>query len=127
VLYVDLKQMDPTAHREWVGADNALILENLLQADRAELPLEIIVRIPLVPGANDSDANLRATAEFCRGLRKLKEIELLAYHRLGTETYRHLNRDYPLQHVVPPTRERLLERADFLAQQNLGVPVRVGG
>jgi pyruvate formate lyase activating enzyme len=127
VLYVDLKQMEPAAHGQWVGADNALTLENLRKADQADWPLEIIVRIPMVPGANDSDANLRATAEFCRGLRKLKEIELLPYHRLGTETYRHLDRDYPLQDVVAPTRERMQERAAFLVQQNPGAPVRVGG
>lgn len=127
VLYVDLKHMDKEFHKQWVGSDNALIFENIRKIDQANDPLEIIVRIPLIPGANDSDANLSATAEFCKSLKKLKEIELLPYHRLGLETYRNLDMDYLLQELIPPSQERILERANFLALQNLGVPIRVGG
>ncbi len=127
VLYVDVKMTDGESHREWTGVDNALILENIRRADRSGHPLELFVRIPMVPGANDSDCNLSATAEFCRSLTKLKEVELLAYHRLGTDSYRLLGREYSLKGLVPPTRERILERAGFLARQNPGVPVRVGG
>ena len=127
VLYVDIKQMDGALHREWVGPDNTLTLENIRRVDQSGHPLDIFVRIPMVPGANDSDANLAATAEFCRSLRKLKEIELLAYHRLGTDTYRHLGREYLLQGVLPPSRDRIVERAGFLARCSPGVPVRVGG
>lgn len=127
VLYVDLKQMDQEFHKQWVGPDNSLILANIRRIDQANYPLEIIVRIPLIPGVNDSNSNLSATAEFCKSLKIIKGIELLAYHRLGMETYRNLGMDYPLQDLVPPSRERILERADFLSRQNPGVPIRVGG
>jgi pyruvate formate lyase activating enzyme len=127
VLYVDLKHMDEKTHKQWVGHENSLILENLRQVDESDVPVDLIVRIPLVPGANDSDQNLLASAEFCQSLRKLQEIELLPYHRLGLETYRNLQRDYPLRDLLPPTRERITERAVFLARQNPGVPIRAGG
>ena len=127
VLYVDIKHMNPASHRQLVGPDNALILENIRKVDQSGFPLEIFIRIPMVPGANDSDENLRATAAFCQGMRKTKEIELLAYHRLGAETYRYLDMIYPLKDLVPPSPERIVERAAFLAGQNPGVPVRVGG
>ncbi|EGW36567.1 glycyl-radical enzyme activating protein [Desulfosporosinus sp. OT] len=127
VLYVDLKLMDKEFHKQWVGTDNALILDNLQKVDQTKEPLEIIVRIPLVPGANDSDANLSATAEFCKSLKKLKEVELLPYHRLGLETYRNLDRDYLLQELISPSAEEISERASFLALQDPGVPIRVGG
>lgn len=127
VLYVDLKHMDEIFHKQWVGPDNSLILNNLRKIDQSNHPLEIIVRIPLIPGANDSDSNLSATAEFCNSLKKIKEIELLAYHRLGLATYRNLERDYPLKELTPPSQERMMERADFLSQQNPGVPIRAGG
>lgn len=126
VLYVDIKHMDAALHKEWAGLDNSLILENIRKVNESKYPLEIMVRIPMVPGANDSDSNLTATAEFCRSLDKLKEIELLAYHRLGRETYRYLGRPYELKYVLPPSPERILERAEFLAAQNPGVPIRVG-
>lgn len=127
VLYVDLKQMDPEFHKRWVGPDNSLILANLRRIDQSNYPLEIIVRIPLIPGVNDSNSNLSATAKFCNSLKLIKEIELLPYHRLGMETYRNLGIAYPLQNLIPPSRERILERANFLSRQNSGVPIRVGG
>ncbi|MDR3542483.1 MAG: glycyl-radical enzyme activating protein [Desulfosporosinus sp.] len=127
VLYVDLKHLDKELHKQWVGQDNSLILENIHKADQVNEPLEIIVRIPLVPGANDSDVNLSATAKFCKSLQKLQEIELLPYHRLGLETYKNLDLNYLLQELAPPSQAWISERADFLALQNPGVPIRVGG
>lgn len=127
VLYVDIKQMDRTLHKNWVGVENTLILDNILKVDKSSNPLEIIVRIPLIPGANDSDANLIATALFCKSLKKLIEIEILPYHRLGVETYKNLDTSYQLKELVPPSQERILERADFLSGQIPNVSVRVGG
>jgi glycyl-radical enzyme activating protein family len=126
VLHVDLKHMDPEQHQQWVGQDNSLILSNIRKVDDSRYPLEIIVRIPMISGANDSDTNLSASAEFCKSLKKLKTIELLPYHRLGIETYRNLARDYSLTEVALPSQEQILERASFLARQNPGVPVKVG-
>jgi len=127
VLYADLKLVDPDQHRRWVGVENVPVLENIRKADKSGQPQEIIIRIPLVPGINDSDSNLAATAEFCRGLNRLKEVELLPYHRLGLETYRHLDRHYPLPDTLPPKPERILDRARFLAGHIPGVPVHIGG
>lgn len=127
VLYVDIKLMDEELHKKWVGLDNSIILDNLQKIDESDYLLNIIVRIPLIPGVNDSDSNLADTARFCKSLRKLQEIELLPYHRLGLETYRNLEMDYPLKELVPPSRERVFERAAFLMQQNPGVPIKVGG
>ena len=95
--------------------------------DESKYPLAIVVRIPLIPGVNDSDANLAATAKYCRPLNKLKEIELLPYHRLGSETYRNLGMDYSLKEINTPSQDFIVERADFLSQKNPGVPVRSGG
>mgnify|MGYP003734998327 FL=1 len=126
VLYVDLKHMDKDLHKEWVGHENSLILNNIKKADQSEYPLEIIVRIPMIPGVNDTDSNLSAVAEFCKSIKKLKEIELLPYHRLGTETYKHLGMEYLLRDLAPPSQEQISERARFLTELNPGVPVRIG-
>ena len=126
VLYVDLKHMDKAIHKEWTGHENSLILDNIRKADQSEYPLEIIVRIPMIPGVNDTDSNLSAVAEFCKSIKKLKEIELLPYHRLGTETYKHLGMDYLLKDLAPPSQELICERARFLTELHPGVPVRIG-
>jgi len=124
-LYVDLKHMDKDLHKEWVGHENSLILDNIKKADQSEYPLEIIVRIPMIPGVNDTGSNLSAVAEFCKSIKKLKEIELLPYHRLGTDTYKHLGMEYLLKDLTPPSQEHISERARFLTELNPGVPVRI--
>lgn len=126
-LYVDIKHMDKSLHKQWIGFDNSLILENIRKVDQSKYPVKIIIRIPMIPGVNDTDSNMSATVEFCRSLKKIREIELLAYHRLGMETYSHLEMDYKLKEMVPPSQNRILERADFLLRLNPGVPIRAGG
>jgi pyruvate formate lyase activating enzyme len=48
-------------HQDWVGEGNSQILENIKRVDQSNYPLEIIIRIPLIPGYNDSDQNLGDT------------------------------------------------------------------
>ncbi len=125
VLLVDIKHMDSRRHKNWTGESNALILQNIVRAGRSRYPVEIIVRIPLVPGYNDSDENLKHTLTFCENLKKLKEIELLAYHRLGKDTYRLLGKNYPGMDIVPPSREQLLERAEFMRKNNPDIDIKI--
>lgn len=127
ILYIDLKHMDEESHKYWVGTDAALILANIRKIAQCQHPLEMVVRVPLIPGVNDSDANLSQTAEFCKSVHGLKQLELLPYHRLGVETYRNLGIEYQLKHVVPPSANWILERKNYLAQRLPGVSVKVGG
>lgn len=126
-LYADLKQMDGEIHKEWTGQDNQLILENLARIDRSTNAPKIIVRIPLVPGFNDSDENLLATLQFCKGLNNLKGLEILPYHRLGIDTYRYLDLDYSQCCDIPaPSAQRISDRIAFLSKLNSGIPVFSG-
>ncbi len=52
VLY-DLKHMDAETHRRETGVSNDRLLENLKRIDAAGLPIRL--RVPLVPGYNDSE------------------------------------------------------------------------
>ena len=74
----DIKAYDPETHRRLTGVDNYYILENLplLLQNGAE----VIVRIPCIP-----DGNWQDMEQIARYLEKLplKQVELLAYHRLG--------------------------------------------
>jgi pyruvate formate lyase activating enzyme len=126
-LYVDIKHMDTNTHKKWVGTGNALILENICKVDQSNYPINMVIRIPLVPGINDTDANLTATARFAQSLNKLKEVELLPYHRLGIETYKNLDLDYSLRHLTTSPPEHILERATYLSNQDPHISVRVGG
>lgn len=124
-LFYDLKHMDDTVHKRLTGVGNHLILENLQKVDqRAHPGIDIIVRLPAITGLNDDDENLRSLGEFCLKLNKLKEIQLLPYHRLGIETYHTLSRPYALQKIGTPDNNSLLPKARLLKE--LGLPVRIG-
>lgn len=114
LIYVDLKAMDAARHRELAGVDNALILDNIRRLDAALIAPRLILRMPVIPGLNDDAANLRLTAGFCAGLRHLRCLELLPYHRLGVATYARLGREYALPEVKTPDRGQMQSAADII-------------
>ena len=109
----DIKHMDPEKHRKLTGVSNKLILDNLRSVSARNIPLYI--RVPLIPGDNDSEDNLKAICEFVRGLPSVVEVALLPLHHLGEARYNSLGRAYPLAGVpllsdsVLPERQRLVE------------------
>ncbi len=114
LLYVDMKLMDSDLHKEWTGVHNGLILENLRKIDALDLNIEIIGRVPMIPGVTDSDKNLADTARFARSIKQIKHIELLPYHRLGTGTYKHLGREYSLRDLAVPSPETVARKEKYL-------------
>jgi pyruvate formate lyase activating enzyme len=97
ILY-DLKMVDAARHRTYTGAGNRNILENLEALVAAGR--RVMVRIPVVPGVNDGVEDVRAACEYLAPL-GLHRVELLAYHRTGTEKYRRLGREYLLGDTPP--------------------------
>lgn len=127
LLYFDLKHMDPAQHKKLTGQENHLILENLQKIDRFRMPVNLIVRVPLIPGLNDSRENLIATALFCKSLKNLKTLEVLPYHRFGIETYGSLGREYALKDLRTQDIDILEEKVQLIRDTGLEVPVTAGG
>ena len=94
----DLKHIDPDRHFELTGVRNEMILENL-----EELLMKrnhVKVRMPMLKGINDSEAEIRGVIEFLRPFREFKNfegIDLLPYHKLGVNKYVQLGMDYPIE------------------------------
>ncbi|MDR3766204.1 MAG: glycyl-radical enzyme activating protein [Butyricicoccus sp.] len=106
-IYVDLKLIDRERHKTYCGVDNDLIMQNIRAADQAPGRFRLVIRTPIIPGVNDSEEELTRIGEFCAGLKRLDHIQLLPYHRLGTETYKKLGRSYRLGDVASPTAEHM--------------------
>jgi pyruvate formate lyase activating enzyme len=85
----DVKHLDADAHRTRTGGDVALILSNLERLVRSRGA--VTVRVPVVPGFNDTPQDIRIVAEHVARL-GLRELHLLPYHRLGESKYRLLGR-----------------------------------
>jgi pyruvate formate lyase activating enzyme len=119
----DLKMMDPDRHRTVTGASNARILQHLhLLSDGGH---RIILRIPIIPGINDDAANLDQTGALARDLAGVERVDILPYHRIGSEKHARLGMSTPMPAVDPPSESRM-----FTIQQQLesyGLTVKIGG
>jgi len=119
----DVKVMDNDVHRKFTGSSNELILRNLRKL--AEVHNAIIVRLPLIPGINDDDANLCRLGEFVSSLRNVRQIDILPYHELGVEKYMRLGMVNRMPKVEVPSASRLDEIVKTL--EGFGLMVKVGG
>ena len=123
LLYIDIKHMDSNIHKEITGVKNEMILENARKASEMR---PIIIRIPLIPGLNDSEENLLKTGKFAAELgENLLRIDLLPYHTFGTGTYEQLGRDYKLKDIEPPTDEYMNKLKKII--ESCGVKAQIGG
>lgn len=125
-IYADFKIWDSGLHRKWVGVPNDLIKENFRRLDESYHG-DIHVRIPVIPGINMTEDNMVRTAEFFRGTRCTADIELLAYHRLGTDTYRKLGLEYELADVRTPSPAEMAEMAEIILRTDPGRVVMING
>ena len=106
---------------------SAPTLESIRKASASPHVFDLVLRIPLIPGINDSDENLRRIAAFASGLKRIRAVEFLAYHRLGRETYRALGRAYPLEAVPIPDPDFMRAKALFFLSHVEGVAVKING
>lgn len=106
-VFADLKFMDSDLHKKYCGVDNKLILKNFIKTNDRDTKFDLIVRIPVIPGVNDSVEELAKMGEFCAQLTHLRHVQLLPYHRLGSDTYRKLGRPYELEGLLSPSAEHM--------------------
>lgn len=119
----DLKFMDDARHREYTGAPNVLILENLQALGRAAA--QIWIRVPIIPGVNDSEAELEAKARFAATLSGVRQVNLLPFHRTGFPKARRLGQDNAMAETQPPSAESMARAVEIFG--NLGLTVKSGG
>jgi len=119
VLY-DVKHMNPGLHIEATGKSNRLILNNLRKIPSR---IKIWLRLPLIPGFNDSEDNL---TKLCRLGQEIgvEKVSILPYHKLAEEKYRQLGRQYTMSHVEPPGKKHLQQIKKLI--ESLGLQVTIG-
>lgn len=105
---MDFKHWDSEKHRAWLGAGNAGVLDTL-RAACADHP-DVLIRIPLMPGFNDSpeDAVAFATLLGPVAARNSVRMEVLVYHEFGKAKWAQCGMDYAMSgRVAPEARARL--------------------
>lgn len=119
----DLKLMDDARHREYCGVPNGPILENLRRLDQVHD--NIWLRVPLIPGVNDSHDDLEAIARFSLSIHGVRQVNLLPYHQTGRQKLRRLGQSARLEAAPPPTPEQM--EAARQVFQSRGLAARIGG
>lgn len=100
LVLFDLKGMDPVRHKVNTGKSNERILKNLQELGRRNIPVEI--RIPLIPGHNDSPEELQTMADFLKTIPSLVKVKLLAFHNMARNKYRAAGLVDTTPDVAPP-------------------------
>lgn len=119
----DLKLMDDDKHMKYIGVSNKLILENLKII--SQLGNRIFIRIPLIPGINDDESNIKATAEVIQNTSGIEQVNILPYHNIAADKYNRLGKQSSLMTIPVPDREYVESIVGkFLAY---GVKVKIGG
>ena len=109
----DIKHMDSVRHKELTGVGNELILQNLGRIVRRGKP--IWVRIPLIPGYNDSEDNLRKVAALVAPMGTVEKISLLPYNVVSGAKYPSIGEKYQLGQVVPHSKDEEKALAKMLS------------
>ncbi|PSW06571.1 glycyl-radical enzyme activating protein [Photobacterium lipolyticum] len=109
----DLKHTDEAKFQRWTKGSLKRIKTNFEQlANKAK---RIVIRVPVIPGFNDTEEDLRAIIDFAVSLESCKELHLLPYHTLGMNKYHLLDMPY-LCSDKPLGKPELLESAKQYAQ-----------
>jgi pyruvate formate lyase activating enzyme len=120
----DLKHLDTEKHEQFTGVRNELILSNIRQLSAWGKPLHL--RIPLIPGFNDSAENIRHTADFIKSISTVQRIDVLPYNRSGVDKTGRLGAAGPVLKDFGPSDDAHVE--DVVTQfRQAGVDVKVGG
>ena len=120
VLY-DLKLMDEERHHAATGVSNRIILQNLKTL--SEVHGAIWIRVPIIPGVNDDEANLSATAAFLAPLAGIRQVDLLPYHPTGEAKFARVGMAYALHGTPTPSIQHLETLAALFRTRGLNTTI----
>lgn len=123
-LYLmDIKHINSAKHKEFTSQSNERILENAVKITNAGTKL--IVRTPVIPTFNATKEEIGEIAKFASSLKGVTEMHILPYHRIGTDKYKGLGRDYSLTGIEPPSKELMNELLAVV--ESYGLKGQIGG
>lgn len=105
LLLLDLKEINPTRHKDLTGFDNSNIIE--MAKYLSEINKPVWIRHVLVPEYSDFDEDLDALGDFIDTLSNVDRVEILPYHTLGKFKWENLGIPYTLESISPPSAERI--------------------
>jgi pyruvate formate lyase activating enzyme len=123
LVLFDLKLVDDARHKRATGEPSGPILRNLeaLAASGARIAL----RVPLIPGINDSLGDLESAASYAASLRGIVKVHVLPYHDAGKGKYALRGAAYAMGETAAPSPEAAREAAAVF--EKAGLAATIGG
>lgn len=118
----DLKLMDDDKHKEFIGASNKNIIENLVKLSK--IHGNINIRMPIIEGVNADISHIEKVLELIEGL-NIKKVNLLPYHDIAKHKYKKLGMTYEGERMSKPSDEKMNSFKDMFAKR--GYEVKIGG
>ena len=115
LFFADLKIPDSEKHRQYTGQSNQRIIENIRRL--SQLDTRIILRIPVVPGVNDSGEDMAGFGKIIRSFGDgVQEVELLKYNHLAESKFRFVGEEYHAFAQGSQTDEEMQRLCDLLTE-----------
>ncbi|MBO6270792.1 MAG: glycyl-radical enzyme activating protein [Clostridium sp.] len=125
VFLYDIKAIDSEEHKDYIGVDNALILENLVKLSNDGAG--IYARLPIIGKVNATDEYINSVIRFLEDNHvKVQQVNLLPYHDIGKGKYASLDRPYDEASMVKPDKE-LMEHFKAMFEEHGFTKVLIGG
>lgn len=112
LVMLDIKHIDPAAHKALTGHDNGRILA--FARYLAEKKVPVWIRHVVVPGITDDPEQLSRLGAFLATLPNLKALDVLPYHIMGITKYKELGIPYPLEGIAPATQKQAKEAKQII-------------
>lgn len=101
----DLKIIEGKKHRDFTGADNKIILDNLAFLVHSGASVEI--RTPVIPGVNDDVRDFADAADFLKYIGYTGIVRLLPFNPYAAAKYSALGKEYSFTGVKKQTPDEM--------------------
>lgn len=118
----DFKIMDKKKSIEIINADIELMKSNF--AKLMKKSVEVIPRIPLIPGYTSDLENINEIISFVSNF-NIKEVHILPFHQYGSSKYKALGRNYQLKEIKPLAEDEINGIKNLI--ESYGIVAIVGG
>ena len=92
LILMDWKVSDPEMHKQYTGVSQTPIRRHLEQLAAGTVPF--ILRMPIIPGVNDTEEHFQTAAELVKNSKSLIRIDVLPYQRTAGAKYEMVGRTY---------------------------------
>jgi pyruvate formate lyase activating enzyme len=120
---VDLKHTDPVKFKAYTDGNASLVMENLEKL--AYFGTHVVVRIPVIPGFNHGEAEIKHIVNFVSTIKGIREIHFLPYHTFGVEKYKMLGMEYLFNPEKQVREEEVLNYMKYA--ESKGFTTKIGG